>query len=54
MQPVSDGHKGHVGSNGLTAVFAKELTRGATPSVFIFSARAFVPPAILKHIKGAI
>ena len=33
---------------------AKELTRGATPSVFIFSARAFVPPAILKHIKGAI
>ena len=23
----SDGHKGHVGSNGVTAVFAKELTR---------------------------
>lgn len=23
----SDGHKGHVGSNGLTAVFAKDLTR---------------------------
>ncbi len=25
----SDGHKGHVGSNGLTAVFAKELTKAA-------------------------
>ena len=25
----SDGHKGHVGTNGVTAVFAKELTREA-------------------------
>ncbi len=25
----SDGHKGHVGSNGITAVFAKELTKEA-------------------------
>lgn len=33
---------------------AKELTRGITPSVFVLSAQAYVPPAILKHIRSAI
>ena len=33
---------------------AKELTRGATPAVFAASARAFVLPAILKHIGSAL
>ncbi len=32
---------------------AKELTKGATPGVFLFSAREFVGPAILKHMVKA-
>ena len=33
---------------------AKELTKGATPAVFLFAAREFVPPAIMKHIAKAV
>jgi len=32
---------------------AKEASRGVTPSVFTFSAREFVVPAILKHLAKA-
>ena len=33
---------------------AKELSRGATPAAFASAARAYIPPAILKHIRSAL